>query len=94
MGYAVLNLSKQYVKRMAPGYFRVVRATELAAYENDDRVAIVEVPENRCVGPRPLRGRYTKLFELVGNQPAVIQEPVPEPDPEPDPAEETETPKD
>lgn len=91
MGYAVLNLSDKHVKRIPPGFFRLVRASQAAAYADFDRVAVVEVPGDKIVGPRPLRGRHAKYLDLVEKQPEPVKaEQVPEKAPEPPPAPEPE----
>ena len=94
MGYAVINLSKSYVKRLPPGHFLVVRSSEAAAFkkaEDAGLVALVKISEDRKIGPRTLRGRHAYLLDLVGKQPAeapveIAPEPTPEtPAPEPTP---------
>ena len=89
MGYAVLNLSQKYIKRIPPGHFMTVRQQDVASFVELGAVA-VEAPRLKPAGPQKIRGRYSYLLELVG-APAEAQEapaPVPAPEPTPDPAPE------
>ena len=96
MGYAVLNLSQKYIKRIPPGHFMTVRQQDVASFVELGAVA-VEAPRLKPAGPQKIRGRYSYLLELVGallelvGAPAEAPEapaPVPAPEPTPDPAPE------